>query len=200
MRPYLSAKSSKVALPHFKTSLLCRLSRKIEGLMDTLNDKQVYLVSTVPLPILKSRIVRHLMLHMSWTDEMHESCLYASRPWRNSRKVYWVQPQTYQQSQGDPGLHTALPDVYCVPDRGRWLPHRQAWYCTSSTMHSVLRFKISLMSVSCVCLDVRRWQYLTWRHTSEYPAWHSLKSMTRRQEVLTVYKLVIVLYSKSSKH
>ena len=57
---------------------LCRMARKIRSLMDTLNEKEVYLVSTVPLSVLESYLVRNLMLHMSWTDQLHESCLYAT--------------------------------------------------------------------------------------------------------------------------
>ena len=57
-----------------------RLARKTRMLMDKLADKFVILISTVPLPSLQDRFSQFVFLRMSWSEELHESCVYASRP------------------------------------------------------------------------------------------------------------------------
>ena len=57
----------------------CRLAKKLGSVMDLLSDKKVYVVSTVPLAPLEGSFRSHLMLHMSWTQEAHESCVYSNQ-------------------------------------------------------------------------------------------------------------------------
>jgi hypothetical protein len=56
----------------------CRLARKLHEVMETLCDKEVIVISTVPLPPLEARFSNHIRLHMSWTEELHNSCVYAN--------------------------------------------------------------------------------------------------------------------------
>jgi len=61
------------------TVTLCRLARKLGEVMEVLQDKEVCVVSTVPLPPLEERFHSHLLLHMSWTNEAHQSCVYTNK-------------------------------------------------------------------------------------------------------------------------
>lgn len=60
-------------------SALHRLARKVATLMeDALREKVVILVSTVPLDGLRPHFQKHMFLRMSWTEELHESCVYSN--------------------------------------------------------------------------------------------------------------------------
>jgi len=56
-----------------------RLGRKLREVMETLRDQEVVVISTVPLPPLEAWFSNHFRLHMSWTEELHVSCVYSSR-------------------------------------------------------------------------------------------------------------------------
>lgn len=67
-----------VAILNIPFLFLYRLARKLGEVMETLRDKEVDVISTVPLPPLEACFSNHLMLHMSWTEELHQSCVYSN--------------------------------------------------------------------------------------------------------------------------
>ena len=71
-------------------------------LMDKLADKFVILISTVPLPSLQDRFSQSVLLRMSWSEELHESCVYASRPISSSPA------DTQEGSKGDLSISSVI--------------------------------------------------------------------------------------------
>lgn len=57
--------------------VICRLTKKVADVMTALQPRKIHMLSTVPLPGLEKYFNGHLMLQMSWTEALHESCLYS---------------------------------------------------------------------------------------------------------------------------
>lgn len=57
-----------------------RFGKKARAVMDKLADKEVIVISTVPLDALEDRFSTMVHLGMSWTDELHETSVYISSP------------------------------------------------------------------------------------------------------------------------
>lgn len=52
------------------------MAKKIEELFEKLPEKEIYLVSSVPIKLLEHSFLKHIYMRMSWTEESHECCLY----------------------------------------------------------------------------------------------------------------------------
>ena len=93
----------------------CRLAKKVLEVMDALPQKQVLLLSTVPLALLEQNFIRHVMLRMSWTDELHQSCLYAGRHWNEWFRISFFTPEAPYGGHRNRELLKGNNDIYGVP-------------------------------------------------------------------------------------